>query len=187
MAEVENHWTEKAISRSGLVYLSHESRMTISRAAMQHARKAVINQLYNLDDLETRWMAAAPDSFRGRGITPEYTALGEQVKAVRAQIEADPRLESVILAVTIPPSAWGRLRPDEDTSFFTEPTTEATGFPEWMSSLGSDAVVAFEGEIPSSWIRVQARGADADRAGMYAPYGDDWRRAASLDFTTSMA
>lgn len=187
MAEIENHWTEKAISHPGLVYLSHESRMTMSRLAMMAARKTVINQLYNLDELESRWMATTPDSFRGRGITEEYLALGEQVKAVRAQIEADPRLESVLLAVTIPREAWGNLEPDEDTINYAHPVSEMTGMPEWMGSLGSDAVVAYRGEIPSSWIRVQARGKVADTAGMSSSYGDDWRRAASLDFVPSMA
>lgn len=177
---VANHWSATAISFDGRVYLSHSSRMTVSRSAISSARKVVTKKLYPLEELEDRLWAIRPDNYRGQGITPEYTALSEQIEAMRAQIEADPRLESVILSVTIPPSAWGNLEPDEDTRFFTEPTTEATGFPEWMSSLGSDAVVAYRGEIPTSWIKVQARGRAADQAGMYSPEGSDWRKAASL-------
>lgn len=177
---VANHWSATAISFDGRVYLSHSSRMTVSRSAILSARKVVTKKLYPLEELEDRLWAIRPDNYRGQGITPEYTALSEQIEAMRAQIEADPRLESVILSVTIPPSAWGNLEPDEDTRFFTEPTTEATGFPEWMSSLGSDAVVAYRGEIPTSWIKVQARGRAADQAGMYSPEGSDWRKAASL-------
>lgn len=187
MAEVQNHWDEKAISHPGLVYLSHESRMTISRLAMAAARKAVTSQLYPIEELEKRQWAIRPDSYSGRGITPEYTALDEQLQAMRAQIAADPRLESVLLAVTIPRDAWGNLEPDEDTINYAHPVSEMTGMPEWMGSLGAGAVVAYRGEIPPSWIRVQARAREADTAGVSTPYGDDWRHAASLDFTTSMA
>lgn len=166
---VANHWSTEAISYEGRVYLSHGSRMTVSRSAMRSARKAVMLKLYpEITELEEQASRIYDSEKR--------MELDRRRYALEREAQDDPRLESVILAVTIPPSAWGNLEPDEDTRFFTEPTTTMTGFPEWMSSLGSDAVVAYRGEIPPSWIRLQARGKAADQAGMYSPEGDDWRR-----------
>jgi hypothetical protein len=55
-----------------------------------------------------------------------------------------------------------------------------------MASLGSDAVVAYQGTIPSSWISVQARGRVADEAGMYSPQGNDWAKAAKRATTAGV-
>lgn len=69
----------------------------------------------------------------------------------------DPRLRPALLEVTLTPDMWKNLTYDEDTRFGVEPLMKkleerGISFPEWMASLGSDAVVAYVGSIPAGNI-----------------------------------
>lgn len=167
---VANHWSGDAwASREGLVYLSHPSRLTISHSAMRNAADAVRKMMLDTIDREVR-----------EGAYDEVTAEEFRKSLNRYGPESHPALDAVLLRVRIPASHFGNFVHDEDTERHSLEVERASGYPSWMASLGSDAVVAYRGEIPPSWITVSASGRDAYRAGVT---GDDraWRRAAAAN------
>lgn len=181
---VVNHWSEEWASHQGLVYLSHSSRLTVSRSAMSKAREALADEWYGDErkrlDEEGEKVRRGVDSYYGE-VTPDKRAAYDEWLSryhdLRDEIANDPRLEPVLLRVRIPPEGWKNLRPDEDTAAYSTEVSKMTGFPEWMGSIGSDAVVAYQGTIPSTWISVAARGAEAFGAGMVSDRGEWWYRS----------
>lgn len=79
-----------------------------------------------------------------QGFEPEYQGVYGWHSLNRAAMEAERAREAgidpVVLKVDVPPEAWDRLRPDEDT-----------GYDDWMQSY-EDMSAAVEGDVPTSWI-----------------------------------
>lgn len=182
---VLNHWSEQWGSREGLVYLSHSSRLTVSRSAMTKARDTLAEEFYGAEkkalDAEGEklrrkldsWSGGDPNDPDARAAYDEWTV---RSRALYERTRNDPRLQPVLLKVTIPPEGWKNLRPDEDTADYSVEVSKMTGMPEWMGSIGSDAVVAYQGAIPPQWITEHLRGPDALGVGMTNDPGEWWRR-----------
>lgn len=175
---VRGGWSNEALSHDGRVYLAVRGSNILS-SAMREAVESAAYDAYRdrIAELSPGWeydghnlMRLASTLGRWGGGDFRYgdpqhirdeegMAKAQDLSArLYAALRGEGGFAPVLLEVKVPREHWGQFEADEDTYAYSVPGAGETGMPEWLLSLGADAVVAYRGTIPASWITVAQKG-----------------------------